>query len=285
MKKIKIVFIGGLTNGAIVCDYLRKNKFVELALIITYPDDALYPRAIRFEDTDNTIKAHQANAFYDKIKAVEPDYIFVAGWSELLSENLINLPTNGVVGFHPSKLPFDRGRSVLAWQIEEGYTETALTMFFYSTHPDGGDIIAQEKIRIEKNDYISDVLDKVDKATLNLMTAYFPLLRKGELIPTKQNLSEGSFRRLRNETDSMIHWDTNSCCIFNKIRAISHPYPGAIAFINNEKYKIWRSEVVDEFPCAGNQLTSGQQVAMLYDDSLIIKTRDSFLRITEYEKI
>ena len=60
--------------------------------------------------------------------------------------------------------------------------ETALTMFFYSTYSDGGDIIiAQEKICIEKNDYISDVLAKVDKATLNLMTAYFPLLRKGEL--------------------------------------------------------------------------------------------------------
>ena len=68
----------------------------------------------------------------------------------MLSEDLIDLPTKGVVGFHPSKLPFDRGRSVLAWQIEEGYTETALTMFFYSTYPDGGDIIAQEKIRIEK---------------------------------------------------------------------------------------------------------------------------------------
>ena len=285
MKKNKIVFIGGLTNGAIVCNYLRKNKFVELALIVTYPDDALCPRAIRFENTDNTIKTHQANVFYQKIKAVEPDYIFVAGWSELLSEDLVNLPIKGVVGFHPSKLPFDRGRSVLAWQIEEGYTETALTMFFYSAYPDGGDIIAQEKIRIEKNDYISDVLDKVDKATLNVMTAYFPLLRKGELIPTKQSLSEGSFRRLRNETDSMIHWDTNSCCIYNKIRALSHPYPGAIAFINNEKYKIWRSEIVDKFPYGENQLTSGQQVAMLYDDSLIMKTRDSFLRITEYEKI
>ena len=285
MKKIKIVFIGGLTNGAIVCNYLGRNKFVKLALIITYPDNVLYPRAVRFKDADNTIKANQANAFYDKIKATEPDYIFVAGWSELLSEKLIDLPLKGVIGFHPSKLPFDRGRSVLAWQIEEDYTETALTMFFYSTYPDGGDIIAQEEIRIEKNDYISDVLDKVDRATLNMLTAYFPLLRKGVLNSTRQDLSKGNFRRLRNETDSMIHWDMNSRCIFNKIRAISHPYSGAIAVIKNKKYRIWRSEVVDEFPYGGSQLKSGEQVAMLYDDSLVIKTRDSFLRITEYEEI
>ncbi len=285
MKKTEIIFIGGLTNGAIVCDYLKKNKFVKLSLIITYPDTFLYPKMIKFQDSNITIKTNYANDFCDKIKEISPDYIFVAGWSELLCEDLINIPSKGVIGFHPSKLPFDRGRSVLAWQIEEGYTETALTMFFYNTYPDGGDIIAQERISIEQNDYISDILDKVDKATLNLMTAYFPLLRKGKIEPIQQNLNEGNFRRLRNETDSMINWDQNSYFIFNKIRAISHPYSGAIGIINNEKYKIWRSEVVDKFPYGENLLKSGQQVAILYDGSIIIKTRDSFLRITKYEKI
>lgn len=81
--------------------------------------------------------------------------------------------------FHPAKLPFDRGRSVLAWQIEDGYTETSLTMFKYSDYPDGGDILAQETIAIASNDYINDILDKVDAASLNLIRAYFPLLRKG----------------------------------------------------------------------------------------------------------
>ena len=87
----------------------------------------------------------------------------------------------GVIGFHPAKLPFDRGRSVLAWQIEDGYTETSLTMFKYSDYPDGGDILAQEPIAIASNDYINDILDKVDAASLNLIRAYFPLLRKGFL--------------------------------------------------------------------------------------------------------
>ena len=51
-------------------------------------------------------------------------------------------------------------------------------MFYYNHLPDCGDIIGQERILIEDNDYISDVLEKVDKATYNLMHAYFPLLRK-----------------------------------------------------------------------------------------------------------
>ena len=71
------------------------------------------------------------------IKDLAPDLIIVAGWSELIPNEILSIPRMGVIGFHPAKLPFDRGRSVLAWQIEDGYTETSLTMFKYSDYPDG----------------------------------------------------------------------------------------------------------------------------------------------------
>ena len=38
-------------------------------------------------------------------------------------------------------------------------------------------------IPIENNDYLVDVMDKIDNATYNLMKAYFPLIRKN-IIPT-----------------------------------------------------------------------------------------------------
>ena len=194
----------------------------------------------------------------------------------------------GVIGFHPAKLPMDRGRSVLAWQIEDGYTETALTMFKYTDYPDGGDIIGQDIIKIEKEDYISDILDKVDIATENLMKAYFPLLRQGLVKPKKQNLSEGSFRRLRNSGNSVINWNSNSDTIYNKIRAISHPYPGATTtlMINEEECNmfVWRSEIVKDFPY-GKETMPSTVVAKLYDSSLIVKTRDAFLRIADFEII
>jgi methionyl-tRNA formyltransferase len=215
---------------------------------------------------------------------MNPDYIFVAGWSELLSDELIHIPVNGTIGFHPAKLPCNRGRSVLAWQIEEGYTENALTMFFYTDYPDGGDIIAQECFKIEENDYIADVLKKVNMATYNLMYAYFPLIRQGLAQRKKQCLEDGNFRRLRTtEIDSQIDWNHNSRNIYNKIRAISKPYPGAEGAIDGINMKIWRSEVVD-FPY-GQTEKPGAVIARLYDNSCIIKTRDGFLRILESQVI
>lgn len=287
-KIIKVFFIGGLSNGKIVYDYLKTNKYVELVGAITYPDDFKGARHVVIDKDVIIIKSGKVKGYEDIIRQLAPELIIVAGWSELIPEEILSIPPMGVVGFHPAKLPMDRGRSVLAWQIEEGYTETALTMFKYTDYPDGGDIIGQEKIKIEKEDYISDILDKVDDATYNMMRAYFPLLRQGLAKLRRQDLTEGSFRRLRNANNSIINWHTNSETIYNKVRAISHPYPGATTTltIDGVDYNIviWHSEIVDAFPY-GNNAKPSTVVAKLYDSSLIVKTRDAFLRITDLEII
>ena len=281
---IKVFFIGGLTNGRIVYDYLKANKNVNLVGTITYPDDSKCARHIAFEKDENIIKSGTCAGYEQKIRNSQPDLIIVAGWSELISKEILDIPLMGVVGFHPAKLPMDRGRSVLAWQIENGCKETGLTMFRYTDYPDGGDILAQEVIPIRHEDYINDILDKIDDATYNIMRAYFPLLRTGRLVPKKQNLEEGSFHRLRVERDSIINWNKNTIDIYNKIRAISHPYPGALADFDGKRILVWRSEELETLPFGQNE-KPGTVVARLYDNSLVYKTRNGFLRITEWETI
>lgn len=283
--KLKVVFIGGLTNGKIVHDYLASNRFVNLELVITYPDNSTKPRHVIFSDNPNVIKTNSANDQYALIKDINPDFIFVAGWSELLSNEIIKVPRLGTIGFHPSKLPRDKGRSVLAWQIEDGYEETALSMFYYCDIPDAGDIIAQEKIFITHQDYINDVLNKIDKATYNLMYAYFPLLRQQRISAQKQDEKESSFRRLRKEIDDSIDWDCTSLEIYNKIRAISHPYPGAVFLNNNmEKCIAWKARIIDSFEF-GSNLAPGKIVAKFFDDRLLIRTKDSFILIEQWQKV
>ena len=279
---MKVVFIGGLTNGKIVYDYLKINKFVELSLVITYPDNFTGARHTVFPDEENIIKSGSIKEYEKRIIELAPDVIFVAGWSELIPDEILKTPKYGCIGFHPAKLPNDRGRSVLAWQIEDGYEETSLTMFKYSDYPDGGDILAQEKIRIEEKDYINDILNKIDDATYNIMRAYFPLFRQGLLKGKKQDLSEGNFRRLRGQKDSIIDWNDTSKNIYNKIRAISKPYPGAEFYISGKTCKVWRAEVIELFTFGQTQ-EPGTIVAKLYDDSFIVKCSDGFIHITEFE--
>lgn len=280
-KKIKIIFIGGLTNGKIVYDYLSKNRYVDLALTITYPDSMEKPRFTPFPDDSNIIKSGKANDHLDLIKKINPDMIIVAGWSELLNDELVKLPPMATIGFHPAKLPKDRGRSVLAWQIEEEYTETALTMFYYTDIPDGGDIITQESIKIAHNDYINDILDKLDDATYNIMRAYFPLLRKGKAPRIPQNHNLATFRRLRGNRDCLINWDRNSIEIYNKIRAISYPYPGAHFHYNGFDVKVYQAKLLnDNFWETFNSYRAGTVIAKFPANSIVVKTRDGVIQIS-----
>lgn len=280
---MKVIFIGGLTNGKIVYDYLKSNKFVELVQTITYKDDYQGARFVTFDNSENIIKSGTVKGYERKIVDLKPDVIFVAGWSELIPNEILKIPPMGVIGFHPAKLPNDRGRSVLAWQIEDGYTETALTMFKYSDYPDGGNILAQEMIKIEEKDYINDILDKIDGATYNIMKAYFPLFRQNLIKEKIQDLSEGNFRRLRGVKDSIINWNETVLNIYNKIRAISKPYPGATTELEGKEIMVWRAYKMYEFPF-GKELDNGKLVCKLYDGSLIVKCSDGYIRITEYEE-
>jgi len=287
MNKLKIIFIGGLTNGEVILEYFEQNRYVKVPLIITHPKNSPTPR---YTDLSCIINGSlikndlDANTHTEIIHSLKPDFIFVAGWSGILSEEIISIPRRGTIGFHPSKLPTDRGRSVLSWQIEEGYTETALTMFYLNKIPDCGDIIGQENIKIERNDYINDVLNKIDTATYNLMRSYFPLLRNRIAPRKEQNINEGNFRRLRNERDSIIYWDANADVIYNKIRAISKPYPGAIGSIGNENFRIWESVTCDNIPELDGK-KPGKHIYLEKSITPIIKCRDKCLRVTNFEKI
>ena len=280
---VKIVFIGGFAYGKVVYDYLKKNKHVSMEMCITYPDANCKAESDRFPCDLHIKKDISANKYLEEIKNIGPDFIFVNGWSELLDMELVQCAKHGTIGFHPSKLPLDRGRSVLAWQIEEGYPETALSMFYMNGLPDCGDLVAQEKIVIDFEDTVSDVLVKVGDASYNLMKAYFPLLREGKAPRTEQNIGEGNFRRLRTDRDSTIDWNRNSVFIYNKVRAITSPYPGAIATVADQRYRIWKCKIIDFN--VGSELAPGTLVATLYDNSLVMRTRDGFLRVMDYERI
>lgn len=74
----------------------------------------------------------------------------------------------------------------------------------------------------------------------------------------------------------------NSVEIYNKIRAISHPYPGATTKFDDKTMLVWKSEIISSFPFPVDT-KPGTIVAQCYDNTLIVKTRDAYLRLTEYE--
>jgi len=286
-----LILICALENGKIALNYfyeLHKKGKINLLGVYTY-EDAIVPNKNMFVPLDNIIpsgmlkKVRHINHYVDDIKKEHPDFIFVVGWSQLVDKRIVNASKKGTIGFHTSKLPKDRGRSTLAWQIAEGYKETALTMFYLSEGVDGGDIIAQEVIKIESNDYISDVLLKVNKATHNLLITYFPLLIQGKAPKIRQDENLATYRRLRADEDSYIDWNADTERIYNLIRAVAFPYPKAWTTYNGGIIKINKATILNmpfDFYLFENP---GTILGNLKGFGYLVKTKNGLIAIDDLE--
>ena len=259
---MKIIIIGGLTNGKILIDYFLKKKNIKINLLITHPYNKKIPRITNL----NYLKKYNfevifdlnANKYSKKIKRLKPDIIFVIGWSGMINQSIIKNAKIGVIGFHPSKLPHYRGRSVIAWQIEEEVKKSAYTAFFINNKPDAGDILVQKTFLIKRKDYVKDILDKVDDALKKMLPRIYNMINRNSFTRIKQDLNKGFYKKLRTDENSLINWNSSSRDIYNKIRAVSEPYPGAFFYKNKKKYIINKSEILKKLKVKKKNYYSGE---------------------------
>ena len=92
--------------------------------------------------TTQNINNKQSIAF---IKKLNPDLILCIGWSQIISKEILKIPKLGTIGYHPSKLPENRGKHPIVWSLVLGLKKTASTFIFIKEGIDNGDIISKKK--------------------------------------------------------------------------------------------------------------------------------------------
>jgi methionyl-tRNA formyltransferase len=185
-----------------------------------------------------------SNKSIDWIKSFTPDVIFCFGWSNLLKSELLKIAPLGVIGFHPSALPLNRGRHPLTWALVLGLQETASTFFFMDQGADSGDILSQCPIKILENDDVDSLYKKVMAVAVKQIEKFVPTLASGDYKRVPQDHSKANLWRRRGYKDGEIDWRASADSIYNLVRGLSKPYVGAHFVINDKKIKVWKTEIV-----------------------------------------
>ena len=178
------------------------------------------------------------------IKKLKPEIIFCFGWSQILSKEILNIPIKGAIGFHPSKLPENRGRHPIIWALVLGLRETGSTFFFLKEDVDTGDILSQRIIKIRKNDCARSLYNKISNAALKQLEEFIPNLEKNIINTIPQNLSSSNSWRKRSEKDGLIDWRMSAESIYNLVRGLSKPYIGAHFYYKKQTITIWETNVI-----------------------------------------
>ena len=215
------------------------------------------------------------------VKEKRPDVIFCLGWSRLLSEPFLNLAKIGVVGFHPTALPKNRGRHPLIWTLVLGLEETASTFFLMDAGADGGDILSQKKISVSEKYDAHALYEKVEQTAEIQLADLVAALQRGEYSRIKQDESQATYWRKRSAKDGIIDWRMSARAIHNLVRGLSRPYPGAMFSAKNETCKLWRSRPVSIVDV--NNVEPGKVIDINESGRAVVKCGEGCLELIEVE--
>lgn len=176
------------------------------------------------------------------IRSLQPDLLFVVGLSQLVRDELLAVPANGVIGYHPTKLPEGRGRGAIAW-LAMGKAPPAASFFQIDEGMDSGPIWFQKPYTVEASDYAQDVIDKVVQAIGVGLDEALPELKAGKLPLQPQDHAKASYLGVRRPEDGYIDWNRPADDIAQLVRAVSRPLPGAYTYLNTQKLIVYRATV------------------------------------------
>jgi methionyl-tRNA formyltransferase len=201
-------------------------------------------------------------AWLVRIAAMRPSVLYSFFYRNLLPAELLRIAPLGSFNLHTSLLPKYRGRSPVNWMIINGEREAGVTLHHMIARADAGDIVAQTSIAIAEDDTALTLYRKLVPLSASMVRDYHPLIAAGRAPRRIQDLTAGSYFGRRRPEDGRIDWNWPARRIFNLVRGVTHPYPGAFCFVAGHKLMVWEARVAHD---KGRLAESGSIVASTGD--------------------
>jgi len=209
----------------------------------------------------------------DWLRAIDPDVIFILGWSQVFDEELIDLPKKYIIGSHPSDLPYGAGRAPVVWTILEELRKSAVSFFKIKKEVDAGNLVLQKHFSISERTDSRLLYNLVSNKLSEGFIEIYNQIQNNTLSENIQDISRRTLRQKRVYEDGKIDFNNSATEIDRLIRATTEPYPGAFSFYKRERYSIWKSEL-------SNVISSKKQTGELLEiknDRLLVQCFESTL--------
>lgn len=181
--------------------------------------------------------------FVTELEEMSPDVILSFSYSRLISDEILSLAALDAVNVHGGLLPEFRGANILNWCLIEGREETGVTTHELTGIIDGGDIAYRDFVPIFFDDTALTLRDRLTEVGLNHVERAISAWDQGHSLPkTPQILDIARTYPRRKPDDGAVTCNDTDSAIYNMIRALVSPWPGA-RFTNCQGEK----SVIDHF--------------------------------------
>ena len=285
-KEVKILFMGTAEFGIPTLKVLKDNFNLD-AIITNYDKPSGRGLKIEFSPVkkfaiSNNIKYLQPKnlkeqSLIDKITSINPDIIVVVAF-RMIPKSIWQIPKYGTINLHASLLPNYRGSAPINWAIINNENFTGVTTFFIDDKIDTGDILLQEKIKVDKKINAGELHDKLKVIGARTVKKTIEEILNNSLTQKKQEHDRNYKTAYKLDKENIkIDWNQNCLEIYNKIRGLS-PFPGSRASLINDNGDVKRvifyeSEyVIEDHNFENGQITKEK-------DFINITCNDGFIKI------
>lgn len=242
--------------------------------IITLQDDLLAKKSgaadfasIAAEYGVSLHRVRNANdpASVELLNGLNLDILFVIGWSQILHLPALRSAKLGCFGAHASLLPANRGSAPINWALIKGQSQTGNTLMRLSEGVDAGDIVGQKPFPISPFDNVATLYDRVAETNCEMILELLEELAEGSPLRARPQSDDGSLLLPRRRPEhGLLDWAQPSRKVYDFIRALARPYPGAFSAANGTRTMIWRSALL---PVTGPLAKPGTVVGSMISDS------------------
>ncbi len=258
---LRIGWIGFHMEGIPAFEALLERG-TRLEAAITLAEEQLGKRsgAVRFDELARRyhVPLHKIRHINDPesvalLRTLDLDVAFVIGWSQIVGREALCAVKVGMIGAHAAVLPHNRGSAPVNWAILRGETEGGNTLIWLGENVDEGEIIDQTAFPITPHDTCATVYEKVAQSNRDMILRLLPKLGAGQRPARPQPPTDEPLLPRRRPQDGLIDWSRSSLEVYNFIRALTRPYPGAFSALDGVRYLIWEAALLPGDPYPDSQ--------------------------------
>ncbi|MEO8796641.1 MAG: formyltransferase family protein [Polyangiaceae bacterium] len=210
------------------------------------------------------------------IAATAPDLLVSWFWTKKIPKAILQLPTRGAFGVHPSLLPRHRGPDPYFWAIDAGDAVTGVTAHRLEEAYDTGATLGARELAIDPKWNAWTLAKKLDRPSLALLRETAKAFASGRP-PREEKQDEASATAAPAPADEDLElsfeWPAER--ILRRIRAAS-PWPGAYFDVSGTLLTIVRADIAPEVPKA---LAPGE--AAVVDGRVLVRTGEGAIVVHE----
>ena len=257
----------------------------EVVGIVSQPDKEvgrkkiLTPTPTKEIGLRNNIKVIQPKKIrkeYQEVLDLKPDMIVTCAYGQIIPEEILDYPKYGCINVHASLLPKYRGGAPIHRAIINGDSETGITIMYMDKGMDTGNIISQEKIKIEDDDNLETLSNKLSVLGTELLLKTIPSILDGTNESIKQDESLVTYAYNIDREEEKIDFNKTPEEINNLVRGLS-PMIGAYFMMDNERMKVYKCRIGTE------KYDNIGVINKIYKDGIGISCKDGEIILEEIQ--